>query len=142
MNSSHSGDIDLAADFTGKGKFAAVGFMRAPAIAFAALIKDLQNERALPEREKEDLVHALAAKTAGRCILTGSEMEAALRDCMAANLICEWRISMPGIGSLQALFLIIRLRSVENETGLFDLALQLAGKPSFRARQPEQEAIG
>ena len=140
MTAERAGDYVLSADLTGAGRFAAVGYLRAPAIAFAAALKDFQANQADAEL-RDSLIHAVAAKTAGRCILVNSEMEVALGQCIEANLIAEWRIGIPAIGILQALFRISRLRNVENQTQMFDLALQLAGKPWFRAMQPEQAEI-
>jgi hypothetical protein len=56
---------------------------------------------------------------------------------MAARLALEWKITIPTIGTVRALFLVTRLGKA-GEPDLFDLVLQLASKPSFDAAQPVQ----
>ncbi len=140
MTPRRAGEINLAADIFGSGTFAKVGAMRQPSLALNAAIADFRLEQEYPEL-RPVLVHMLATKIAGRCALESSEAERALMDCLAARLALEWVVTIPGIGTLRALFLIARLEKAE-QAALFDLVLQLAGRPSFMAFQTEDAEAG
>jgi len=122
----------LAVDILASGNFITVGTMPAPRSAFLAAVQNLQNDAAGPEA-REILIYSLASNAGGFCILTSAGIERALRACFVARLVFEWRIAIPGIGVLQALFITERLEPVGNAEGAFDLALRLAGKPEFIA---------
>ncbi len=135
MTASRAGELLLAADFSGAGTFPALGVLRQPSLALSAAIGDLR--LAADDAEmKPVMIHALATKIAGRCAIASAEAQLALADCCEARLAAEWVVTIPALGSLRALFLIARLGTVE-QTGLFDLVLQLAGKPSFSQLQTE-----
>ena len=124
------GDFILAADFAGSGNFISIGRMLAPSPAFAAALAGLQSG-AEDAGHRNLLVYSLAANAAGLCILNSPEIEKALQACFAARLAIEWRIEFPGTGVLRALCLLARIRRTGRVPGLFELALQLAGKPAF-----------
>ncbi|MGO8954176.1 MAG: hypothetical protein ACLQF2_12710 [Rhodomicrobium sp.] len=134
MTGKRSGDFVLAADMAGSGVFIAVGRMRVPSPTFAAAVRDLQNGAADLEM-REALIHSLASNAAGFCLLDGKQIETALEACLPARLVSEWRIAFPGLGVLCALYVVRRFQPARNEGELFEIALQLAGKPAFYAVQ-------
>ena len=128
------GGFILAADISASGNFITVGGIPAPSPAFLAVAQDLRNGAADPEM-REILTYSLASNAGGSCILASADIEKALQACLHARLVLEWRIGIPGIGILQALFLTVRLEPVGNAEGDFNLEVRLAGKPEFLARE-------
>jgi len=82
------------------------------------------------------LIGAVASRVAGRCSIENRLAERALMRCVPMRLAVEWRITIPAIGSLNALFLTTRLAKA-GQTELFDIVLQLAGRPFFEALPKE-----
>jgi len=140
MTGKRSSDFVLAADVSGSGDFIAVGRMRVPSPAFAAAVQDLQNGAADLEM-REALIHSLASSAAGFCVLDGKNIETALEACLPARLVSEWRIAFPGLGVLYALYVVTRFQPAKYAGGLFELALQLAGRPAFHAVQAGQSRM-
>ncbi len=126
------GGFVLAADMSGSGNFITVGRIRAPCPEFLAIAEDLRNGAADPEI-RGILTYSLASNAGGSCILASADIEKALQACILARLVFEWRIGIPGIGILQALFLAARLEPMRNAESVFDFELQLAGKPELLA---------
>ncbi len=124
------GGFVLAADISACGNFITVGSIPSPSPAFLAAAQDLQNGAADTE-VREILTYSLALNAGGSCILASADIEKALQACLLARLVVEWRIGIPGIGILQALFLAVRLEPVTNAASSFDLGLRLAGKPEL-----------
>jgi hypothetical protein len=122
----------LAADISASGSFTTIGGIPVPSPAFLAAIQDLQNGAA-DARIREILTYSLASNAGGACVLAGTDIEKALQACLLARLVFEWRIGIPGIGILQALFLTVRLEPIGDAQGNFDLELRLAGKPELLA---------
>jgi hypothetical protein len=135
MTVRQAGDFILAADLAGLGTFVQIGAMAVPAPAFAAALRDLRLGQADPEFY-DILTHAAAGAAAGLCFIESSGIECALQACQDARLVSEWRITFPSIGQLEALFLVARFQPAADAAGLFDLALQLSGKPVFRLSEP------
>ncbi|MGO9173274.1 MAG: hypothetical protein ACLP7P_15110 [Rhodomicrobium sp.] len=140
MTGTRPSDFVLAADMAGSGDFIVVGRMRVPSPAFAAAVRSLQDGAADLEM-REALIHSLASSAAGFCVLDGKDIETALDACVPARLVSEWRIAFPGLGVLCALFVVTRFQPARNAGGLFELALQLAGRPAFHAVQGSKSAM-
>ena len=133
-------ELTLAADFSGSETFSAVGMIREPSLALNVAVGDLFRYRENPEL-KPVITHVLATRVAGRCSIKSPQIQRALAQCMAARLAMEWKITVPAIGHVRALFLVTRLEKAER-SGLFDLVLQLASQPCFEALQaPDAEAL-
>ncbi len=139
MNAKPPGDFVLAADIAGSGSFMAIGRMTIPSPALLAALQDLRDNPGDPEL-LEVLIYSLAVNAGGLCVPASPDAEEILQACFSARLVFEWCITFPGIGILQGLFLVSRFQATGNAAGLFDLALQLAGRPSFRAIQAEGTA--
>ncbi len=139
MNVRCSGDFALAADFSCTGNFIAIGRMLAPVPALAGAVQSMANGAANPAAQ--DLpVHSLVANICGLCVLAPG-IETALHEALAVRLVLEWRIAFPAAGALSALYLLTRLKAAKNAPGMFELALQLASKPSYIAAMPNAEAV-
>jgi hypothetical protein len=130
------GGFVLSADIPATGRFIPLGIMSAPCRPFLAAAQDLQNEAGDP-LAREILTYGLASNLAGLTVLAAPSTQTALRACLFAKLVSEWRIAIPKIGVLQALFTIARLEPVQNAEGVFELALRLAGKPELLAEEAE-----
>ena len=137
MTTRRASEPTLAADFSCSGTFSAVGVICEPTLALSVAIRDLLLYREDPEL-KPVITHVLATRVAGRCSIRSARIRRALVESMAARLALEWKITIPTIGAVRALFLVTRLGKT-GEADLFDLVLQLASKPSFEAA-PTQEA--
>lgn len=133
MNLGHSYHLDLSADVFGFANFRPIGRLYQPSLAFAQLIETLRNDEATVD---EFLVHALASKIAGRLVFHTIEVENVIRAWNLSRLAAEWRIAIPTLGLIQALFLVARLQMVRETERLFDVALELAGKPLFEVWRP------
>lgn len=142
MIARRAGGLRLAADFSSFGGELAVGVLREPSFALSAAIEVLLSKRAA-QIPAPVLIHALSTKIAGRCSIESSEAEEALRACCSTQVAVEWRIEIPSLGTLRALFLVTRLDRVEG-TETYDLVLQLAGKPTLvrPAESPDPFAAG
>jgi hypothetical protein len=86
---------------------------------------------------KPVIIHVLATRVAGLCSIAGAQIGRALAESMATRVALEWTITIPTIGTLRALFLVTRLEK-SGQPDAFNLALQLASKPSFDAAQIEE----
>jgi hypothetical protein len=139
MTAEPPGDFVLTVDVAGSGRFERAGAIPIPAPAFAAALADFRNGEADPEA-REALIHALAMKVAGRCVFDCAQVEKTVEACFQSWVISEWRISLQGLGVLQALFRIVRFEPTES-AGMYDIAFQLAGKPEFAALQREIAGI-
>jgi hypothetical protein len=137
MSTRRAGDLVLAADMSGFGDFASIGVMREPSMALAACIGELQGGEA-DENRRPVLVHVIATKIAGRCVIPSVEGEAAAQASLLLGIAVEWRITIPRAGALQALFLVKRLQNVDEPGRIFDMALQLAGKPAYVSFEREE----
>jgi predicted secreted protein len=115
-----------------------VGIMHEPSAGLVVAILDLQNREA-DSGLRDVLVHALAAKVAGRCVFQNSKAEFSVRASFSARIVMEWRVTIPWAGVLQALFIVGGLGSVEQPSRLFDIELQLAGKPAFKPLTFEED---
>jgi len=133
MTTRRSSELILAADFSSSGTFSAVGVVREPSLALSVAVRDLFLYREDPEL-KPVITHVLASRIAGRCSIKGAQVQRALAQSLAARLALEWKITVPALGSVRALFLVTRLEKAER-TGLFDLVLQLASRPSLEELQ-------
>jgi hypothetical protein len=133
MTAERQGDFVLTADPAGSGHFLPAGTIPVPAPQFTSALKDLKDGEADPEL-RDALVYALAVKVAGCCVFESSQAAKIAEACFEARLISEWRISIPGAGVLQAFFHVAKLERKESD-GTYDIALRLAGKPSFAAAQ-------
>jgi hypothetical protein len=134
MNSGRSGKFFLSVNISGLADFSAVGIIREPSLALARKSEALQKGQHIPGTV---VIHALATKIAGRCLFDSAEAENTVRAFFSSRLAAEWQIAIPQAGVLQALFLVARLQSARQPGRLFDLALQLAGKPEFEAVRPD-----
>ena len=139
MTTRRASELNLAADFSCSGTFSAVGVIREPTLALSVAIRDLLLYLENPEL-KPVITHVLATRVAGRCSIRSAYIRRVLVEGMAARLALEWKITIPTIGAVRALFLVTRLGKA-GEANLFDLALQLASKPSFEAAQTQEEAL-
>jgi len=135
MTTRRATELNLAADFSCSGTFSAVGVIREPTLALSVAIRDLLLHRGNPEL-KPVITHVLATRIAGRCSIRNARIRRALLESMAARLALEWKITIPTIGTVRALFLVTRLGKA-GDADLFDLVLQLASKPSFEAQTQE-----
>ena len=138
MTTRPASELNLAADFSCSGTFSAVGVIREPTLALSVAIRDLALYREDPEL-KPVITHVLATRVAGRCSIRSAHIRRALLDSMASRLALEWKVTIPAIGAVRALFLVTRLEKT-GEGDLFDLVLQLASKPSFEATQTQEES--
>ena len=138
MTTRRASELILAADFSSLGTFSAVGVVREPSLALSVAARDLLLYRENPELEPV-MIHVLATRVAGQCSIRGARTRRALADCMAARLALEWKITIPTMGFVRALFLVTRFGKT-SEPDLFDLVLQLASKPSFEAMQAHEVA--
>ena len=136
MTTRRASELNLAADFSCSGTFSAVGIIREPTLALSVAIRDLVLYLEDPEL-KPVIGHVLATRVAGRCSIRSAHIRRTLLESMAARLTLEWKITIPTIGAVRALFLVTRLRKT-GEGDLFDLVLQLASKPSFEAAQIQE----
>jgi hypothetical protein len=130
-----AGQIGLAIDLSGSGSFRPAGIMRSPDPVFAAALNTYLGNRA--SAEKDYLLFYAAALASGRCSMTGPESSGMIADCLQANLIAEWRLSIPDEGHIRALYLVTGMRQAGDALGLVDLTLRLSGKPSFEAFKQE-----
>ncbi len=132
-------ELNLAADFSCSGKFSAVGVVRELSLALSVAIRDLLRYREDPEL-KPVVAHVLATRVGGRCSVRSAPIQRALADAMAARLALDWKITIPTVGCVRALFLVTRLEKTA-QPDVFDLGLQLASTPSFESEHvQEQEA--
>ncbi|MGA9268007.1 MAG: hypothetical protein WCF79_04010 [Rhodomicrobium sp.] len=129
-------ELILAADLSCSGTFSAIGVVREPSFALSVAVRDLLLYREDPELIPV-IIHVLATRVAGLCSITGAQIGRALADSMATRIALEWNITIPTIGTLGALFLVTRLEK-SGQPDAFNLALQLASKPSFDAAQTEE----
>ena len=136
MTTSPGSELTLAADFSCSGLFSTVGSIREPSLALSVAVKDLMTYRDNPEL-RPVIVHVLASRIAGRCSIRGSHNKRALSDCLAGRIAIEWKITVPAIGCVLGVFLVTRFDKA-GLPDLFNLALQLAGKPSFEAAAAAQ----
>jgi len=139
MTTRRASELNLAADFSCSGTFSAVGVIREPTPALTVAIRDLLLYRDNPELNPVT-VHVLATRVAGRCSIRSAPIRRTLAESMVARLALEWKITLPAIGAVRALFVVTRLGKTD-ESNLFDLVLQLASKPSFEAAQTQEAAL-
>jgi hypothetical protein len=133
-------DLALSADFSGSGAFSTVGVIRQPSLALRIALNEFRRDRANGFYKTPFLIHALAKRIGGLCVLETAQVER-LEDCFDAGLIAEWSVAFPRIGALRALFVIARLKKATHD-GLFDVVLHLAGAPSFcEALTEEADAL-
>lgn len=136
MTTSPASELILAADFSCSGLFSTVGAIREPSLALSVAVKDLATYQDNPEL-RPVVVHVLASRIAGGCHIRGSHIRRALSDCLAGRIALEWKITVPAIGCILGVFLVTRLDKA-GQPNLFNLALQLAGKPSFETAAETQ----
>ncbi len=136
MMTRRASELILTADLSCSGTFSAVGVVREPSFALGVAVRDL-----LLYRENQELkpviIHVLATRVAGLCSLGRAHIRRALAESVAARVALEWNITIPTIGTLRALFLVTRLEK-SDQPDLFNLALQLASKPSFETAQAQE----
>jgi len=138
MTTRRASELNLTADFSCSGTFSAVGVIREPTLALSVAIRDLLLYRENPEL-KPVITHVLATRVAGRCSIRSANIRHALLESMASRVALEWKVTIPTIGAVRALFLVTRLGKT-GEADLFDLVLQLASQPSFEDAPTQQEA--
>ena len=136
MTTRRASELILAADFSCSGTLSAVGVIREPTLALSVAIRDLLLYREDPEL-KPVVIHVLATRVAGRCSIRGANIRRALLESMASRLALEWKVTIPTMGAVRALFVVTRLGKT-GEADLFDLVLHLAGKPSFEDAQTQE----
>ena len=136
MTTRRASELILAADLSCSGTFSAVGVVREPSFALSVAVRDLFLYRENLEL-KPVIIHVLATRVAGLCSIAGAHIGSALAESMATRVALEWTITIPTIGTLRALFLVTRLEK-SGQPDAFNLALQLASKPSFDAAQIEE----
>ena len=136
MTTRRASELILAADLSCSGTFSAVGVVREPSFALSVAVRDLLLHRENLEL-KPVIIHVLATRVAGLCSIAGAHIGRALAESMATRVALEWTITIPAIGTLRALFLVTRLEK-SGQPDAFNLALQLASKPSFDAAQIEE----
>ncbi len=139
MTTRGASELNLAADFSCSGTFSAVGVIREPTLALSVAIRDFLLYRENPEL-KPVITHVLATRIAGRSSIRSAHIRRALAESMVARLALEWKITIPAIGAVRALFVVTRLGKTA-EANQFDLVLQLASRPSFEAAQTQEEAL-
>ncbi|ADP71576.1 hypothetical protein Rvan_2352 [Rhodomicrobium vannielii ATCC 17100] len=127
MTFAQGGDIFLEADLGGAGVFVPVGRLLKPTLALTSAVRDLHRERKQDERQGV-LLHALAARISGECAIADEATLMALKDVCAASLVLEWRIAVPELGALRALFALAALEETPNP-GSLRVTLHLAGHP-------------
>jgi hypothetical protein len=137
MTTRDASELNLAADFSCSGTFSAVGVIREPTLALSVAIRNFLLYRENPEL-KPVITHVLATRVAGRCSIRSAHIRRVLAESMVARLALEWKITIPAIGAVRALFVVTRLGKTA-EANQFDLVLQLASKPSFEAAQTQEE---
>jgi hypothetical protein len=135
MTARRVSDLALSADFSGWGTFSYVGVIRQPSLALRIALSDCRRDRSTGIDKRPFLIHALAKRIGGLCVLESDQVER-LEECFGAGLIAEWIVTFPKIGALRALFVIARLKRATQD-GLFDIVLHLAGAPSFHEVQTE-----
>jgi hypothetical protein len=138
MTTRGASELNLAADFSCSGTFSAVGVINEPTLALSVAVRDLLLYREDPEL-KPVITHVLATRVAGRSSIRNARVRRTLLESMASRLALEWKITIPAIGAVRALFLVTRLEKT-GEGDLFDLVLHLASKASFEAAQTQEEA--
>ncbi len=136
MMTRRASELILAADFPSSGNFSAVGVVSEPSLALSVAVRDLALYQENPELIPV-VTHVLASRVAGRCSIKSPSIHRALVQCMKDRLALEWKITIPATGSVRGLFLVTRLQKA-GRSGLFDLVLQLASRPSFEAVQEEE----
>ena len=140
MTTRRASELNLAADFSCSGTFSAVGVIREPTLALSVAIRDLLLYRENPEL-KPVIIHVLATRVAGRCSIRSAHIRRALAESMAARLALEWKITIPTIGTVRALFLVTRLGKTA-EANLFDLVAATCEQTLFRGcANPEEAAL-
>jgi hypothetical protein len=133
MTTRRASELILAADISSSGRFSAVGVVREPSFALSVAVRDLLLHHKNPEL-KPVIIHVLSTRVAGLCSIGRASIRRALAEFMAARVAIEWNITIPTFGTVRALFLVTRLEK-SDQPDLFNLALQLASKPSFDAVQ-------
>lgn len=133
MMTSPTSELYLAADFSCSGHFSVVGTVREPSLALSVAIRDLQAHCGNVEL-KAAVVHVLATRVAGRSSILGPHIRRTLGDCLTRRIALEWKIMVPATGTVRALFLVTRLDKA-GPSDFYNLALQLAGKPSFECAE-------
>jgi hypothetical protein len=136
MTTRRASELILTADPSCSGTFSVVGVVREPSFALTVAVRDLLLYRGDPEL-KPVIIHVLATRVAGLCSIPGAQIRRALAESMAARVPLEWNITIPTIGTLGALFLVTRLEK-SDQADLFNIALQLASKPSFETAQAQE----
>jgi hypothetical protein len=136
MTTRRASELTLAADFSCSGTFSAVGVIREPTLALSVAIRDLLLYREDPEL-KPVVIHVLATRVAGRCSIRSANIRRALLESMASRVALEWKVTIPTMGAVRALFVVTRLGKT-GEADLFDLVLHLASKPSFEDAQTQE----
>jgi hypothetical protein len=120
----------MTVDISASGDFAPVGVMRAPGPAFAAAVRNLKEAAADPAQLNTALYSA-ASNVFGVCTLVSSGMTRVLADWLAAQIVQEWRIEIPGAGYFAALFAVSRFEPAPGAPLTFTLGLRLAGRPQL-----------
>ena len=136
MTTRRASELILAADTSCSGTFSAVGVVREPSFALSVAVRDLLLYLENPEL-KPVIIHVLATRVAGLCSIKGAQVRRALAEFMAARVALEWKITIPTIGTVRALFIVTRLEK-SGQPDLYNFALQLASKPSFDAAQTQE----
>ncbi len=136
MTTRRASELILAADISCSGAFSAIGVVREPAFSLTVAVRDLLLHRENPEL-KPIIIHVLSTRVAGLCSIKGAHIRRALAEFMASRVTLEWKITIPTIGTVRALFLVTRFEK-SAQPDLFNLALQLASKPSFDEAQTQE----
>jgi len=127
MTSAESGDILMEADLSGAGVFIRVGTLLKPTLALNTAVAELRRERKQGEWH-DVLLYIVAARIAGECAIADDAMAQSLNDVLASSVVLEWRITIPELGSVRALFSLATLEETANAES-FRVALRLAGHP-------------
>jgi hypothetical protein len=140
MTIRQDGSLVLAMDISGLGDFTTVGILREPSAPLAFATRELRDWQA-QSGLWTILLHAFATNISGRCIFHDLTAEHSVQTSLSRRLAMDWRISIPETGVMQALFLVNRLVSLDKAMRLFELVLQLAGKPELHPLQAERKVI-
>ncbi|MBT3070203.1 hypothetical protein KKP04_04885 [Rhodomicrobium sp. Az07] len=129
MTFAQGGEISLEVDLGGTGVFVPVGRLFQPSLALTSALRELDREQTQGERHGV-LLYTFATRISGECAVANETMLRGLKEACAASVALEWRIAVPALGAVRALFAVATLEETAN-AGSFRMTLQLAGQPAL-----------
>lgn len=129
-------DLLLKVDETGAGGFVTVAGLRTRRLQFASATVDASDADS-PERWRELLAGAglKRASLSGSGIFRDAASDGLVRGLFFADLVRDWQVILPGLGTLAGPFQIVGLDYAGDHDGevTFEIALESAGLLTFTA---------